>query len=125
MPVYEYACNACESTFEEWQKITEDPHGTCEKCGSTDVRKLISQTSFVLKGSGWYKTDYGKSGKNGSAGASDAEKATKEEKSTEDKSTRDEKSPKDGKPAAESPAAPPPSSAPADKSTPSSGPAQQ
>jgi predicted nucleic acid-binding Zn ribbon protein len=41
------------------QKITEPPIRKCEKCGRLKAKKMISQTSFVLKGSGWYVTDYG------------------------------------------------------------------
>jgi predicted nucleic acid-binding Zn ribbon protein len=41
------------------QKITDPPIRKCEKCGQLKSKKMISQTSFVLKGSGWYVTDYG------------------------------------------------------------------
>src|ERR1044072_6698880 len=61
MPIYEYACDKC-GTFEVSQRITEKPLPRCPTCKSK-VRKLISNTSFQLKGSGWYVTDYaGKSG---------------------------------------------------------------
>jgi putative FmdB family regulatory protein len=56
MPIYEYHCQQC-GVFEVTQRITEDPITTCPTCES-DVRRLISLTSFVLKGSGWYATDY-------------------------------------------------------------------
>ncbi len=59
MPIYEYQCEACGRKVEVWQKITEDPLKTCEVCGGP-LHKLISQSSFVLKGSGWYVTDYGR-----------------------------------------------------------------
>jgi putative FmdB family regulatory protein len=59
MPIYEYHCTACEHDFEVMQKITEPPIRKCEKCGRLKAKKMISQTSFVLKGSGWYVTDYG------------------------------------------------------------------
>jgi len=62
MPIYEYQCAACEKTFEEWQKISEPPVKKCPGCGSKKVSRLISQTSFQLKGSGWYVTEYGKGG---------------------------------------------------------------
>lgn len=58
MPVYEYACDDCQQVFEVEQRITEDPLTTCVLCEGTKVKRLISQTSFVLKGSGWYVTDY-------------------------------------------------------------------
>jgi putative FmdB family regulatory protein len=57
MPIYEYQCESCNRQFEVMQRMTEPLLATCEKCGG-HVRRLISQTSFVLKGSGWYVTDY-------------------------------------------------------------------
>jgi putative FmdB family regulatory protein len=57
MPIYEYQCDSCGRQFEVMQRMTEPLLNTCEKCGG-HVRRLISQTSFVLKGSGWYVTDY-------------------------------------------------------------------
>jgi putative FmdB family regulatory protein len=64
MPVYEYACAKCESEFEVEQRITEDPIKTCPRCRSRRVKRLISQTSFALKGGGWYADGYAsKSGK--------------------------------------------------------------
>jgi putative FmdB family regulatory protein len=59
MPIYEYQCDAC-GVFEVSQRITEDPLKKCPTCKSK-VRRLISNTSFMLKGSGWYVTDYGRS----------------------------------------------------------------
>lgn len=59
MPIYEYQCPKCHSIFEEWVKMSE-AHGQepCPECGTLSPR-LISHTSFVLKGGGWYVTDYG------------------------------------------------------------------
>jgi putative FmdB family regulatory protein len=57
MPIYEYDCARC-GVFEATQRITEDPLSRCPTCRSK-VKKLISQTSFQLKGTGWYATDYG------------------------------------------------------------------
>ena len=57
MPIYEYQCESCGKHLEVWQKITEEPLTTCDSCGGK-LRKLISQSSFVLKGTGWYVTDY-------------------------------------------------------------------
>lgn len=62
MPTYEYACDKCNSEFEVEQRITEDPIKTCPKCRSRKVRRLISQTSFVLKGGGWYSDLYASGG---------------------------------------------------------------
>jgi putative FmdB family regulatory protein len=58
MPIYEYECRACGHIFEEWQKITERPVKTCPNCRKRRVERLVSATSFTLKGSGWYATDY-------------------------------------------------------------------
>lgn len=57
MPIYEYQCTNCGYDFEIAQKITDKPLRKCEKCGGK-LQKIISNTSFVLKGTGWYKTDY-------------------------------------------------------------------
>jgi putative FmdB family regulatory protein len=57
MPIYEYQCESCSRRFEVMQRMTEPLLAICETCGG-HVRRLISQTSFVLKGSGWYVTDY-------------------------------------------------------------------
>jgi putative FmdB family regulatory protein len=63
MPIYEYACEHC-GVFEEMQRITDAPLAKCPKC-KRKVRRLISQTSFQLKGSGWYVTDYARKGNGG------------------------------------------------------------
>jgi len=62
MPIYEYACAKCESEFEVEQRITADPVKTCPRCKSKRVKRLISRTSFVLKGGGWYSDLYSSSG---------------------------------------------------------------
>lgn len=68
MPIYEYRCEACKKVFEVQQKISDAPMTACEVCGGP-VEKAISQSSFVLKGSGWYKTDYASKDKAPSSGA--------------------------------------------------------
>jgi putative FmdB family regulatory protein len=65
MPIYEYRCTRCEHEFEAWQKITDEPIKVCPKCHARKVEKLISATSFQLKGSGWYATDYGRGSSGG------------------------------------------------------------
>jgi|SRR5262245_1440962 len=65
MPIYEYRCQKC-GDFEVTQKITDHPLGRCPTCKGK-VRKLISNTSFQLKGTGWYVTDYGRKDKPASA----------------------------------------------------------
>ena len=58
MPIYEYKCGKCNEKFEVFQGITDGEVKTCKFCGGP-VNKLISLSSFHLKGSGWYVTDYG------------------------------------------------------------------
>ena len=72
MPIYEYRCEKC-GDFEVTQRITEDPLKKCPTC-KRKVSKLMSSTSFQLKGSGWYVTDYARKEKSGAkdAGAKDA-----------------------------------------------------
>ncbi len=57
MPVYEYECLSCGKIHEISQRFNDDPLIECPDCKG-NLKKLISRTSFVLKGSGWYKTDY-------------------------------------------------------------------
>ena len=58
MPIYEYRCAECGHELEAMQRISADALTTCPECASEGLKRLISQTSFVLKGSGWYATDY-------------------------------------------------------------------
>ncbi len=57
MPIYEYECDQCGNKEEALQKFSDPPLTTCKYC-SGKLNKLISQSSFHLKGSGWYVTDY-------------------------------------------------------------------
>lgn len=57
MPLYEYKCKECNDVFEVLQRINEEPLTQCLHCHGT-VEKLISTSSFQLKGNGWYVTDY-------------------------------------------------------------------
>ncbi|HHO75874.1 MAG TPA: zinc ribbon domain-containing protein [Deltaproteobacteria bacterium] len=59
MPIYEYKCLKCNHEFEAMQKFSESAISMCPNC-SGPVKKLISRSSFHLKGSGWYLTDYAK-----------------------------------------------------------------
>ena len=71
MPIYEYLCNKC-GQFELMQKITERALKRCPTCQGK-VMKLISNTSFQLKGSGWYATDYARKGSGDGKGKTGAE----------------------------------------------------
>ena len=95
MPIYEYACKKCDGEFEVSQRITDEPlkRYLCPHCGKrTVVTKLISRSSFHLKGSGWYMTDYGKNGSKSSdsddakSGESKSGESKSESKSSESKS---------------------------------------
>ena len=94
MPTYEYACEACENTWEAEQRITEPALTDCPKCNEPKARRLISGSRFVLKGSGWYADGYGSKPANKSAdakpdatsnGAGDAKADTKAETKSESK----------------------------------------
>lgn len=85
MPIYEYKCTKCNSEFEKFQSINDDTVPSCDACGG-NAKKLISRSSFHLKGSGWYVTDYG--GKKPSFGDSAEEsssESTTETKTSDDK----------------------------------------
>ncbi|MDR1776341.1 MAG: zinc ribbon domain-containing protein [Desulfovibrio sp.] len=59
MPIYEYFCPVCRKVFEEWTKsVNDDTVEPCPQCGASSSR-VMSHTSFVLKGGGWYVSDYG------------------------------------------------------------------
>lgn len=57
MPTYEYHCDGCGRDFEAKQRISAAPLTACDVCGAS-VRRLISPATFILKGEGWYVTDY-------------------------------------------------------------------
>ena len=73
MPVYEYECQACGGRFEVTQKFSDPAVTVCQLCKAESIKKVLSPTAFVLKGSGWYATDYAGKKANG------PEKACKEE----------------------------------------------
>ncbi len=84
MPIYEYECEACGKVVEKWQKISEAPLTTCEECGGK-LHKLISMSSFHLKGSGWYVTDYARKSSSSNASSSSSSPTGKENKSSSSK----------------------------------------
>jgi len=61
MPIYEYRCNACEQIFEEWTTSSSESEESinCPVCAGV-AERIISNTTFVLKGGGWYVSEYGK-----------------------------------------------------------------
>lgn len=72
VPVYEYACKKCRKQFEYEQKMSDAPKKKCEACGG-QLERLISMTSFQLKGSGWYKDLYSSSRPGNDSAASPSE----------------------------------------------------
>jgi putative FmdB family regulatory protein len=83
MPIYEYHCQKC-GTFEVTQRITEKALVKCATCKGK-VKKLISNTSFQLKGTGWYVTDYARKGKDGGAAKGENGSKSSSESKTESK----------------------------------------
>ncbi|MFO1520402.1 MAG: zinc ribbon domain-containing protein [bacterium] len=75
MPIYEYVCKDCGSEFEQIQKFSDPPLKKCPSCGGK-AEKKVSLSSFQLKGTGWYVTDYAQKDKE------KKEKRKKTEKST-------------------------------------------
>jgi len=92
MPVYEYECTKCGQIEEAFQNFSDKPLSRCRHC-SGKLRKLISQSAFHLKGTGWYVTDYanrskstqGTSGKKAKADSGSTE-TPKSDSGTSDKS---------------------------------------
>ncbi|HKG21455.1 MAG TPA: zinc ribbon domain-containing protein [Blastocatellia bacterium] len=83
MPIYEYVCEKCGDHIEAIQKVGDPLLKRCKKCRGK-LEKVVSRTSFQLKGSGWYLTDY--SSKSSSKSTEKAEKT--------DKGSEKEKAPK-------------------------------
>ena len=103
MPIYEYECDKCGHAFEREQRMTDPPVKTCPKCKARRVTKLISQSSFVLKGGGWYADGYSdsKGGKKDSdskpeSSTTDSSSDSKSSDKGKDKS-KDKSKPKGGK----------------------------
>ena len=103
MPTYEYRCEHC-GDFEESQRIVDPPLERCPKC-RRKVRRLISNTSFQLKGTGWYVTDYARGSSNGVGGGKKESASTSDSSTTAGSDTKAEgKAESKPAPAAEKPA---------------------
>ncbi|HXG91769.1 MAG TPA: FmdB family zinc ribbon protein [Blastocatellia bacterium] len=76
MPIYEYICEKCGSHIEVLQKVSDAPLKRCQKCRGR-LEKIVSRTSFQLKGGGWYVTDYSRK----SSAASDKSEKSGDKKS--------------------------------------------
>jgi putative FmdB family regulatory protein len=84
MPLYEYQCEKCGDLFEVMQKFSDEPLKVHEKCGGP-VHRLISAPALQFKGSGWYITDYAKSG----GTASDASKSSSDKPASNGTSSKE------------------------------------
>jgi len=76
MPVYTYRCDSCGVQFERHQSFTDAPLKTCPECRKKGLKKVITPTKIIFKGSGFYATDH----KSPSGNNSSAKKAEKKEK---------------------------------------------
>jgi putative FmdB family regulatory protein len=89
VPTYEYECGSCHRVFEVRQRISEPALTTCDACGGP-VRRLLSPAPFILKGGGWYVTDYPSESRKKAMDAEKSDKpsapATSSDKSSSDKS---------------------------------------
>jgi len=81
MPIYEYKCQKCGKKFEAFQGITDPELKSCKFCKGK-VHKMVSLSSFSLKGSGWYVTDY-KGKKPGAAARKEKSKTSESSSTTE------------------------------------------
>jgi putative FmdB family regulatory protein len=90
MPLYEYECTKCGRVEEAFQRFSDKPLSKCRQC-SGKLHKLISQSAFHLKGSGWYVTDYANKSKSSSSKPQKAESASSESgaSSTDSKTAKD------------------------------------
>lgn len=96
MPIYEYTCLKCNAHTEVLQKMTDKPLTRCRKCGGK-LEKQWSQTSFQLKGTGWYVTDYAakksdgteKKGESASSETANSETAAKSDGAEKQKKATD------------------------------------
>jgi len=99
MPTYEYECPKCPRVFEVRQRITEPPLETCDRCGGP-VHRLLSAAPFILKGEGWYVTDYPSEARKKATSSESSGKET----SSKESSAKESSSAKDGGSAESKPA---------------------
>lgn len=95
MPIYEYVCQKCGHHLEVMQKLSDKPLSKCPECRGK-LEKIISQTSFQLKGAGWYVTDYAGRGKTEKTDTAE-QKPEGDKKETGEKSDKKETSEKSDK----------------------------
>ena len=105
VPTYEYECPKCPRVFEVRQRITAPALKRCDRCGGP-IRRLLSATPFILKGGGWYVTDYPSEARKKAKGEAKADSGaeskasdspSKEGKPAESKPTKSKSKPTDPK----------------------------
>lgn len=96
MPIYEYCCKNCGHQLEEIQKVSDAPLVICPECGKPNLEKMVSHTSFQLKGAGWYVTDFKNADKKPAEKKKDEATGSTEEKKQEASKPAMEKSEKKG-----------------------------
>jgi putative FmdB family regulatory protein len=113
MPTYEYECLKCRRVFEIRQRISEPALTVCDVCGG-EVRRLLSAAPFILKGAGWYVTDYPSESRKqalksekSSEKSSDKSSEKTSEKSSDKPADKPASKGTDGSTSAPAPAAPP------------------
>jgi putative FmdB family regulatory protein len=90
MPIYTYRCDSCGVQFERHQSFHDAPLKTCPECRRKSLKKVITPTRIIFKGSGFYATDHRSS--SGSKSSSEAKSSeSKPEKKEETKSTTENK----------------------------------
>jgi len=87
LPIYEYQCTKCGRRVEMMQKITDESLQTCPSCKGR-LKRLMSITSFRLKGTGWYATDYKNKGRKGKRAKPAAKPSEKKEAKTDTKTEK-------------------------------------
>ena len=91
MPIYEFECAKCSVIVEVFQKFSDKPLVKCQHCGGK-LHKLISQSTFHLKGTGWYVTDYANKAKSNSTAAKKSNKAKSSQTSKSSTKNKESKS---------------------------------
>lgn len=90
MPVYTYRCDSCGVQFERYQSFNDEPLKICPECRKKSLRKVITPTRIIFKGSGFYATDH-KSPSGGNSSSSTKSSESKSEKKEESKSSSESK----------------------------------
>ncbi len=88
MPIYEYSCQSCGKIIDVLQKVSDPTPEACTACGAGgSLTKVLSRSSFVLKGGGWYSDLYSSTKKDGGSSSSDASSSSAASSSTPSSST--------------------------------------